>query len=1022
MRKALIVQIAAMLLCNSIVFAQKLPKDYESFSKEAKIDWLMQHMTLSEKVFHMNTSPFGKKSYRQDADTLYNLPGFVSCDGPRGAKTGFMGLVNMPSPLNVAASWNTNLSYETGKAMAAQLEHLNSNQLFAPGLNLIRHPQSGRNNEYYSEDPVLSGRMAAWNIRGIQENGMIATPKHYAVNNFEIGRFRVNVTVPERVLREVYLEAFRIAVEEGEPWSLMTSYNSINGHFASANKHLLDILYNEWGFKGYVVSDYNAEMENAASALLAGTNVEMPGWTWFTSANISQALANGTLSRETFDTRFRKILEIKLAENFRDPLKMSSKIDFEAQNALVEKIGTEGSVLLKNKGNVLPLSPEKSVALIGPFAHSDLMKGVQGSSSCRTERVITAYDALRKKIGSNVTFTQGCNASASADSKAIAKFECTAEYFDNLELDGTPVLVRRDNEISKLSFSGSGAAVEAKGLFDKAFQFNGQSHLRIGEVKELPAGQDFTWSFWAYLPDQFPDKDGGLLSGYLWRENEFIVTPRYFDIFLFRDRARIRINYEMPDQTWNHVIVTRRGEMVSVYLNGEKAGSGKLPYTLPACPVAIGGSLVNDKNANCIIDDVKLFERALTDEEIAAAASKKKITDGLIFHEPCEDVNLAKGQTESFDEIASPLNLSARWTGRFKPEKTGKYYFTVHSNGGVRMFVNGVMQYDQWEEAWVEGQVRRAWVDMVAGNSYEIKIEFANWYEHNRGKGGFIKFAWHMPDDEQHRMIEQAKEAALNADVTVVMVGVEQQPFQGESNDLDHFYLPAYQNELIKAVSKANPNTVVVLFTAGGVDMRSWIDDVPALFEMFNPGEDGGTALVKLLYGDENPSGKLPVSYAASPDDLETVVVQKQYEDNLTALGYKMYDASGKKPLFAFGHGLSYTTFEYKKLKIKKEKGNFTASVLVENTGKYAGAEVVQVYVTDVLSSVEQPVKELGGFVKVYLQPGEKRWIKTTIDRSALMFFDEKTGTWMLEPGVFEFHAAAASDDIRITKQLKIKK
>ncbi|MCG8700000.1 MAG: hypothetical protein MI922_18235, partial [Bacteroidales bacterium] len=262
MKKILVTALFVVFIFQTA--SSQLPEGYANWDTEKKIDWLIENMSLEEKVAHLNTSPKGKKSYRQNYDAKYQIPAFVSCDGPRGVKIRGEGVINCPSALNVGAAWDTNLALQLGEAYADQLVHLKSNQIFAPGLNIIRHPQNGRNNEYFSEDPLLTGKIAASNILGIQKNGCIATPKHFVANNFESGRFQVDVTIPERVLHETYMAGFKIAVEEGDPWSIMTSYNSVNGHFLSANKTIMDILYNDWNFRGYAVSDYSAEMETAA--------------------------------------------------------------------------------------------------------------------------------------------------------------------------------------------------------------------------------------------------------------------------------------------------------------------------------------------------------------------------------------------------------------------------------------------------------------------------------------------------------------------------------------------------------------------------------------------------------------------------------------------------------------------------------------------------------------------------------------------------------------------------------------
>lgn len=1012
--------VAILIIFFSLpVFCQNLPDSFDAWEINKKVDWLIENMSLSEKLNHLNTSPRGKKSYRQDFDEKYRLTGFVSCDGPRGIKNAGRALVCFPSSMSLAATWDISLAEMQGRALADQLVYFESNQAFSPGLNIIRHPLAGRNSEYFSEDPVLSGKMAAANIVGLQYNGAIATPKHYAVNPFEIGRFRIDQKVPMRVIREQYLPAFRIAVEQGKPWSVMTSYNSVNGNFLSANKKLIDILTNEWGFDGYIVSDYSAEMESAAAAFNAGTHVEMPGWTWFNEKEIEAAFEKGTLSEDLFNERLRKVLEIKMAPWLLRPENIKDKnIDIEAQHNLVRTIAAEGAVLLKNDGNILPLDINQSIALIGPFANNDLIKGIQGSSSAITDRTITLLDAFKEKLGDKVSFAEGSLPYVSENAVQITRLGTAAQYYNNMHLEGEPVLVRNEPDIQKLSFTGTGGAEIVDGVFGNAFQFSGQTSMRIGAIPDIDDKQDFTWSFWVFLPDQFPDKDGGLFSGYLWRENEFTITPTYFNIFMFRYKKNLRMNIEIPDQMWSNVTLIKENGILNIYVNGQKQASETFKYSLPSAPLHIGGSAVTDKMANAYIDDIRLYNRALTADELQDMIKKKPADNGLYFHQPCENITDALKNVENFNGITDPNTLSARWSIPFTPDTTGKYLFVVHSNGGVRFFVDGVKMYDQWQEAWVEGQSRQVWIDMEQGKTYNVTVEFANWYAHNRGKGGFIKVAYVKPENYVDRSITQATQLAANADVAIVAVGIPQKPFQGESNDLDFFKLPAYQNELIEAVSRVNKNTIVVLFTAGGVDMRSWVNKVPGIIEMFHPGESGGHSLVDIVYGDVNPSGKLPVSYANSIHELEVEVVQEIFENILTAFGYKMYDRSGKTPLFPFGFGLSYTTFEYLEMKTDIKDDTIRVSVLVKNTGSKQGAETVQIYVSEINPIAEQPIKELGGFSKVRLEPGESKWVDITLEKEAFEFYCIIDHIWKQNPGIFKIMAASSSRRILLEKDV----
>ena len=231
--------------------------------------------------------------------------------------------------------------------------------------------------------------------------------------------------------------------------------------------------------------------------------------------------------------------------------------------------------------------------------------------------------------------------------------------------------------------------------------------------------------------------------------------------------------------------------------------------------------------------------------------------------------------------------------------------------------------------------------------------------------------------------------------------------------------LPGRQDELIQAIVKVNPNTIVVLNCGSPVEMP-WIAQVPAAVLAYYPGQEGGNAVASILLGNVNPSGKLSVSYPKRYEDNPTYVNypggRQVYYGERIFVGYRYYDMKGIEPLFPFGHGLSYTTFEYSNLQVPQAARigeTVEAAVQVRNTGQRAGREVVQLYVRDAQSSLERPPKELKGFVKVSLAPGESTVVRLTLDRRAFAFYDPDRKDWVVEPGAFEILAGASSRDIR---------
>lgn len=284
--------------------------------------------------------------------------------------------------------------------------------------------------------------------------------------------------------------------------------------------------------------------------------------------------------------------------------------------------------------------------------------------------------------------------------------------------------------------------------------------------------------------------------------------------------------------------------------------------------------------------------------------------------------------------------------------------------------------------------------------------------------------------------IKEAVEAAKKADASILVCGWihgyidlwEGNALDAESVDKPNMFLPFGQDELINAVLKANPNTIIVVMGGGPVDMSKWESKAKAILFAGYPGMEGGTALGKILFGEVNPSGKLTMTFPKKLEDSPAHAIgEYPGKDNVVhykegiMVGYRYFDTKKVEPQFAFGHGLSYTTFLYENLQVVKgDNQSVTATVTVRNTGNRAGAEVVQLYVKDLQSSVERPEKELKGFQKVSLQPGESKDIIITLPVDAFRFFDEKKMEWVLESGKFQIMAGSSSRDIRLTKEIDL--
>ena len=360
--------------------------------------------------------------------------------------------------------------------------------------------------------------------------------------------------------------------------------------------------------------------------------------------------------------------------------------------------------------------------------------------------------------------------------------------------------------------------------------------------------------------------------------------------------------------------------------------------------------------------------------------------------------------------------VSIRWTGFYVPSKTATYLWQINSSGHdiARLYLDDNLVRELEPH---EGQTP-VWmaVPMEAGRAYAVRFETV------------LRDAWRQKlvalgvVDADDVVTPQARKLAATADAVVVCVGFNPGT-ETEGSDRS-FELGIGQNELVEAVSAVNPKTIVVLTAGGAADVSPWIDRVPALLHAWYTGQEGGRALARVLLGDVNPSGRLPISFERAWGDNP---VHDSYYVNAPAntvvfkegvfVGYRGYDHNGVKPLFPFGHGLGYTTFAFKNLALAPESPkrgeNVTVSFDVTNTGSREGVEVAQLYLGNPGASVPRPVKELKGFSRVELKPGETRRITLTLDPRAMSFFDVATHAWKQEPGtftVFVGHSSAAID------------
>ncbi|KAF9741532.1 hypothetical protein PMIN02_006649 [Paraphaeosphaeria minitans] len=363
---------------------------------------LVQQMTVAEKALLLAGSSF----WETNPIERLGIPQMKVSDGPNGARVEH-GVTSacFPASVCLAATFDEELAGQVGKALGQEKKTKGARVLLGPTVCPHRHSTGGRNFESFSEDPLLTGLLATHYIKGLQSQGVGATIKHYAVNEQESNRFSMDAHVSERALREIYLKSFEISIKNANPWSVMTSYNLVNGTHADASDFLLtEVLRNQWGYKGHVMSDWGGT-NSVADSLDAGHDLEMPGPAVHrTVDNIQKALDSGALSVGTLDQRV--LANLKLLEQcnvFNDPsIPPEKAVDLPEHRALIRKVGAGGALLLKNDESILPLKKDKirSIAMIG-LAKEFLGHG-GGSAAVNAHRKITAYEAFEEAVGGSI--------------------------------------------------------------------------------------------------------------------------------------------------------------------------------------------------------------------------------------------------------------------------------------------------------------------------------------------------------------------------------------------------------------------------------------------------------------------------------------------------------------------------------------------------------------------------------------------------------------------------------------------
>jgi beta-glucosidase len=449
-------------------------------------------------------------------------------------------------------------------------------------------------------------------------------------------------------------------------------------------------------------------------------------------------------------------------------------------------------------------------------------------------------------------------------------------------------------------------------------------------------------------------------------------------------------------------------------------------YVVPFYSVSVFDGLKNRKGSDISVDyfDVGVgnFGTSQFEHEVRSGKNESGL-EGEYFDNMSlsgRPVLVREDQRINFEWAAEettrsilPLQFTVRWTGLIRPTSSSVHVFRARADSGIRVFLDNELIINDWADHAARPEVTTRVLD--AGKTYRLRIEYKN----SGGGGAVAQFGWASLE---------VPEIVKEYDAAVVCVGFDNGN-DGEGSDRP-FELPDAQDDLVRRVVEKNPKTIVILNSGGNVDMHRWLDKVPVLLHAWYPGQEGGNALADILFGDINPSAKLPVTFEARKEDNPAYGfypsadggASVQYGEGIY-VGYRGYDHFGIAPLFPFGFGLSYTEFAYANMRIDPEEsdGEIAVSFDLSNVGERAGAEIAELYVQPEHPAIDRPPRELKGFEKVYLVPGESRRVKMNLDPKSFAYFDPIRNEWRTDPGVYEIVIGASSRDLRIKQSFTLR-
>jgi beta-glucosidase len=466
---------------------------------------LIKEMTLEEKAGLCSGFDF----WNTKSIERLGIPSIMMTDGPHGLRkqvgdTDHLGINKsvpstcFPSASGLACTWDKELVNKVGGAIGEECQAENVAIVLGPGTNIKRSPLCGRNFEYFSEDPYLSSKLSAHFIKGVQSQGVGTSLKHFAVNNQEYKRMSIDAVVDERTLREIYLASFEEAVNEGQPWTVMAAYNKVNGDYCSENKKLLtEVLKEEWGFDGLVLSDWGAVNERDLG-LAAGLELEMPSSSGIGDNKIIEAVKAGRISEDILDRAVERVLKVvfKAVENKQENTVYSK----EEHHALAREAARESMVLLKNEDNILPIREVESIAVIGAFAKNPRYQG-GGSSHINPTKIDNIYEELGKVAGDKPTLSY-------SEGYALKSDEVNESLLENA------VEAAKKAKVAVI-FAGLPERYESEGFDRKHLNIPDNHRILIEAVAEVQCNVIVVLSNGAPIEMPWLSKVKGVLEGYL---------------------------------------------------------------------------------------------------------------------------------------------------------------------------------------------------------------------------------------------------------------------------------------------------------------------------------------------------------------------------------------------------------------------------------------------------------------------------------------------------------------------------